>query len=99
MKNWDMVLFTLEGCKHCEMLKDSLETLEIPFKNMNVSTNKALGDQLEKTYKCYSYPVIILKQPTQIAWLPETELLPSPSIRTYFNMYALIDDIFDTFNK
>ena len=99
MKRWDMVIFTLEGCEYCKTLGEVLQTLNIPFNNIDVSYNSKAGDIIEDTYKCYSYPIVILKQPTQITWLPETELLPSPSIRTYFSIYGLIDEIFNTFNK
>jgi glutaredoxin len=99
MKGWDMVTFTLEGCEHCKILKEGLQTLGIPFNDVNVSLNSKAGDIIENTYKCYSYPIIILKQPAQMTWLPETELLPSPSIRVYFSIYGLIDEIFNKFNK
>ena len=99
MKKWDMVTFTLEDCGHCKTLKNWLRTLGIPFNNINVSINDKVGDIIESTYKCYSYPIIVLKSPMQITWLPETELLPSPSIRTYFSIYGLIDEIFNEFNK
>jgi len=99
MEKWEMVTFTVEGCGHCETLKSGLRTLGIPFNDINVSRNDKIGDMVEKTYKCYSYPIIILKSPTQIDWLPETELLPSPSIKTYFSIYELIDEIFNTYNK
>jgi len=94
-----MVIFTLEGCEYCKTLGEGLQTLNIPFNTIDVSYNSKAGDIIENTYKCYSYPIVILKQPTQITWLPETELLPSPSIRTYFSIYGLIDEIFNTFNK
>jgi glutaredoxin len=99
MRKWDMVIFTLEGCEYCKTLGEGLQTLNIPFNTIDVSYNSKAGDIIENTYKCYSYPIVILKQPTQITWLPETELLPSPSIRTYFSIYGLIDEIFNTFNK
>jgi len=99
MRKWEMVTFTLEGCGHCQTLKEGLQTLGIPFNDINVSYNSKAGDIIESTYKCYSYPIVILKSPTQIIWLPETELLPSPSIRTYFSIYGLIDEIFNTFKQ
>jgi hypothetical protein len=43
--------------------------------------------------------MVLLKEPTQITWLPETELLTSTNIKVYNNIYGLIDEIFNTFNK
>lgn len=99
MKRWDMVIFTLEGCGHCQTLKEGLQTIGIPFNDINVSKDSKMGDMVEKTYKCYSYPIVILKSPIQITWLPETELLPSPSIRIYYSVYGVVNEIFNEFNK
>ena len=94
-----MVIFTLNGCGQCKQLKEGLDTLNIPYTNIDVSNNSNLGDKIEETFKCTSYPMVLLKEPTQITWLPETELLTSTTIRTYNNIYGLIDEIFNTFNK
>lgn len=94
-----MVTFTLNGCEHCKTLKEGLGTLGIPYKDVNISNNREMGDLVEKTYKCYSYPIVVLKQPTQMTWLPQTDSLPSPSIRTYFSIYGLIDEIYLTHLK
>jgi len=99
MRKWEMVMFTLSGCGHCKQLREGLDTLEIPYTDIDISTNNKLGDTLEETFKCTSYPMVLLKEPTQITWLPETELLTSTTIRTYNNIYELIDEIFNTFNK
>jgi glutaredoxin len=99
MRKWEMVMFTLGGCEHCKRLKEGLDTLNIPYTNIDISTNDKLGDTLEETFKCYSYPMVLLKEPTQITWLPETELLTSTTIRTYNNIYELIDEIFNIFNE
>lgn len=94
-----MVMFTLGGCEHCKRLREGLDTLNIPYTNIDVSINDKLGDTLEETFKCTSYPMVLLKEPIQITWLPETELLTSTTIRTYNNIYELIDEIFNIFNE
>jgi glutaredoxin len=99
MRKWEMVMFTLRGCEYCKQLREGLDTLEIPYTNIDISTNDKLGDTLEETFKCTSYPMVLLKEPTQITWLPETELLTSTNIKVYNNIYGLIDEIFNTFNK
>jgi len=99
MKRWEMVMFTLRGCEHCKQLREGFDTLEIPYTNIDVSSNPYLGDKIEQLYKCDSYPMVVLKEPYNYVWLPESFLLPSPNIKVYNNIYGLIDEIFNTFNK
>jgi glutaredoxin len=99
MGEWKMAIFTLGGCEYCKQLKEGLDTLEIPYINIDVSNNPNLGYKIEQLYKCYSYPMVVLKEPYNYVWLPESSLLPSPNIKVYNNLYELIDEIFNTFNK
>jgi glutaredoxin len=99
MRKWDMIIFTLEGCEYCKTLGEGLQILNIPFNNIDVSYNSNIGDKIEQLYKCDSYPMVVLKEPYNCVWLPESSLLSSPNIKIYNNIYGLIDEIFNTFNK
>jgi glutaredoxin len=99
MRKWDMVMFTLGGCGHCRQLREGLDTLNIPYTDIDVSNNPNLGDKIEQLYKCYSYPMVVLKEPYNYVWLPNVCSLPSPNVKVYSNTYQLIDEIFNIFNK
>jgi glutaredoxin len=99
MKKWDLVMFTLGGCEHCRQLMKGLDTLKIPYTNIDVSSNPYLGDKIEQLYKCDSYPMVVLKEPYNYVWLPESFLLPSPNIKVYHDINYLLENILHTFNK
>jgi glutaredoxin len=99
MGKWEMVTFTLNGCEHCEHLERGLKSLNIPYTDIDVSNNPFLGDKIEHLYKCKSYPMIVLKEPQNIVWLPESSLLPSPSIRIYGTINELLENILQTFKN
>jgi len=86
-------VYGLEDCGYCTELKQELGIMNIPFTYVNISANDELGDKIEDIYKCPVYPMVILKYPQQIAWLPGTSLLPSNSIRTFNTIKELIINI------
>ena len=51
-------LYTLPYCNYCNLLKDTLSKLNIPFKEIDVEENEYMGDWIERNYKTESYPVI-----------------------------------------
>jgi glutaredoxin len=93
MKRWKMETFTLDGCGYCDELKRGLLEMGIPFNNNNVTYNDFLGDRLEETYQCESYPMILLKEPFNKVWLPESSLLPSPNIEIFNSIPKLLQQI------
>jgi glutaredoxin len=93
MKRWKMETFTLDGCGYCEELKRGLLEMGIPYNDNNVTYNDFLGDRLEETYQCESYPMILLKEPFNKVWLPESSLLPSPNIEIFNSIPKLLQKI------
>jgi glutaredoxin len=41
-----ILVFTINGCLHCQELKNKLTDLLIPFKDIEVTLNKPLWDQV-----------------------------------------------------
>ncbi len=99
INDWKIEMFTLQGCEKCETLKRDLNTNNIPYSEHDVTTNPFLGDRLEEMYKCEGYPMVIFKGTSQIIWLPESFLLPSPNIRIYNSIPELIQNIKSTLKK
>jgi len=93
MKNWAMEIFTLSGCEYCEALERGLKLSGITYNNINVTNNDFLGDKLEEVYQCDSYPMVVLKEPINKVWLPESSLLPSPQIEIYNSIPQLLEKI------
>jgi glutaredoxin len=44
--NDEIVVFTLNGCSHCDELKESLSELSIPFHDIEISSNKIIWDKV-----------------------------------------------------
>lgn len=93
MRKWEMIVYGIEGCEYCSELKRGLEGMSIPFAYINISNNDELGDKIEEIYKCPVYPMVSLRYPQQITWLPGTSLLPSPSIRIFDTIKELLINI------
>jgi glutaredoxin len=99
MKDWELIILTLEWCGHCKQLKEKLNNLNIPYTDIDSLKTPELGDKLEQYYGCDKYPMIILTQPYNIIWLSETFMLPSESIRVFDSIYDVVEDIFKIFNQ
>jgi glutaredoxin len=93
MKNWKLETFTLDGCRYCEELERGLQVMGIPYSDNNITYNNMLGNILENTYQCDSYPMIVLREPINKIWLPNTSLLPSPHIEVYNSIPQLLKNI------
>lgn len=99
IEKWKMVIYGIEGCGYCDELKRGMESMNIPFNYINISADEELGDRIEEIYKCPVYPMVVLKHPQQIVWLPGTSLLPSPSIRTFDTIKELLINIKNTYDN
>lgn len=58
----EITIYTLPYCDYCSLLKDTLNKLKIPYKDINIDHNPAMGDWLEETLKTESYPIIYFKK-------------------------------------
>lgn len=99
MKKWDMIVYGLEDCGYCSELKQGLRIMNIPFTYISISANDELGDKIEEIYKCPVYPMVTLKYPQQITWLPGTSLLHSNSIRTFDTIKELLTNIKEIYDN
>jgi glutaredoxin len=93
MRNWELVVYTLRGCGHCEELKRGLTRESIGYNEICISDNDEIGDRIEKQFGCENYPMIELKQPSNIVWIPQGTFIHSPSTRTYITIEHLINQI------
>jgi glutaredoxin len=99
MKERELVIFTIYGCKYCNRLKEGLNEKGIRYRDIDVSRNDDIGDMIESTYKCTKYPMVALHSSDRsIIWLPDTELLSSINIRIYDNINQIITELKNEFN-
>ena len=58
----EITIYSLPYCDYCNLLKDTLDKLEIPYTDVNVDVNVLMGDWLEENLKTESYPIIYFKK-------------------------------------
>jgi len=81
----EITIYTLPYCEHCNLLKNILDKLEIPYKNINIDHNPAMGDWLETNLKTDSYPIIYFKKHPEeyIYILSDTDLETLNNVRIF----------------
>lgn len=42
----EVIIFTLNGCSHCDELKENLTELSIPFHDIEITKNKKIWDKV-----------------------------------------------------
>ena len=57
-----LVLFTMDGCGHCNDLKIALNELQIPFNEIEVNQNKNVWDQVVEQTKENVVPTIYISK-------------------------------------
>lgn len=57
-----LLLFTLNGCGHCVILKTKLKETSIPFTEIEVTSNEKLWNQVVKQTKMDLLPTFFIKQ-------------------------------------
>tara|TARA_R110000822_G_scaffold185235_2_gene324439 strand:+ start:1140 stop:1469 length:330 start_codon:yes stop_codon:yes gene_type:complete len=80
-----IILYTLPYCSHCQEIKLLLNQHEIPFNEIDIDANPALGDIIEEEQKTESYPIIYFqKKPGEFIYLlSETDLVKLNNIRIF----------------
>lgn len=58
----EITIYSLPYCQYCNLLKDTLDKLEIPYTDVDVDVNPLMGDWLEDNLKTESYPIIYFKK-------------------------------------
>jgi glutaredoxin len=94
MRNWELIVYTLRGCGHCDELKRGLTRELIGYNEICISDNDEIGDRIEKQFGCENYPMVELKHPFNIVWISQISLIHSPiQIRIYSTIEHLINQI------
>jgi len=81
----EITIYTLPYCDYCLLLKGTLDKLEIPYRNIDIDHNPAMGDWLEDNLKTESYPIIhFKKKPGEYIYiLSETNLEKLNGVRIF----------------
>lgn len=71
-----IIVFTLNGCEHCQSLKEELNNLSIPFTEIEVNANPSIWNQVVKqTNNEYLPTVFIQKEGSNVGpvYIPEKD--------------------------
>ncbi len=58
----EIIVFTLNGCSHCVILKDSLTEKKIPFAEIEITSNKKIWDQVVEQTGHNVLPTVFIKK-------------------------------------
>lgn len=56
-----IILFTMDGCNHCESLKNRLDDHSIPYMNIEINQNPHIWEQVEKQTNSDYIPTVFIK--------------------------------------
>ena len=89
----EITVYSLPYCDYCNLLKGTLDRLEIPYTDMNIDLNPLMGDHLERNLKTESYPIIYFrKSPGEYIYiLSETNLESLNSVRIFNTIEEAIE--------
>jgi len=89
----EITVYSLPYCDYCNLLKGTLDKLEIPYTDIDVDINVLMGDWLENHLKTESYPIIYLrKSPGEYIYiLSETNLEKLNSVRIFNTIEEAIE--------
>ena len=81
----EITVYSLPYCQYCNLLKGTLDKLEIPYTDVDVDLNPIMGDWLEDNLKTESFPIIYFKkrEGEYIYILSETNLETLNGIRIF----------------
>ena len=94
-----IVIYTLPTCQHCQLLKDTLNHLQIPYQHIDASAHPAIANNIESKLETTSYPII--EFPSDSFFNPSIFLSPSgknnlatsPHHRTFDNINEAVEII------
>ena len=89
----EITVYSLPYCDYCNLLKGTLDKLEIPYTDIDVDTNVLMGDWLEENLKTESYPIIFLRKlPGEYIYiLSETNLESLNGVRIFNTIEEAIE--------
>ena len=81
----EITVYSLPYCDYCNLLKGTLDKLEIPYTDVDVDLNPIMGDWLEGNLKTESFPIIYFKkrEGEYIYILSETNLESLNGVRIF----------------
>ncbi len=94
-----IVIYTLPTCQHCQLLKDTLNQLQIPYQYIDVNAHPAIGNNIESKLETRSYPIIefpsdnIFNKSIYLSPSGENNLATSPHHRTFDNINEAVEII------
>jgi glutaredoxin len=56
-----ILIFSLNGCGHCKILKEKLNESSIPFTDLEINSNRKIWDQVVKQTGLNILPTVVLK--------------------------------------
>lgn len=84
-------LLTLEWCDTCQWLKSELNAAGISYVDIDAEKHSDFSDEIEDKFKTYTYPIVFLDLGDKvITILPETDLAPTDTIRTFDTVPQLV---------
>jgi len=89
----EITVYSLPYCDYCNLLKSTLDKLEIPYTDVDVDLNPIMGDWLEDNLKTESFPIIYFKKRDgeYIYILSETNLESLNSVRIFNTIEEAIE--------
>ena len=89
----EITIYSLPYCDYCNLLKGTLDKLEIPYTDVDVDMNVLMGDWLEENLKTESYPIIFFRKlPGEYIYiLSETNLETLNSVRIFNTIEEAIE--------
>jgi thioredoxin-related protein len=96
-----ILLYTLENCIYCNVLKGKLKEENINYKEIIIDNgteyNNKLGDIIEQFYQTESYPIIEIKtrdlSKILLSFISKTNLAPRENIIIFETIDELIKQI------
>ena len=94
-----IVIYTLPTCQHCQLLKNTLNQLQIPYQYIDVSEHPAIANNIESKLETHSYPIIefpsdtIFNQSVFLSPSGEDNLATSSHHRTFDNINEAVEII------
>ena len=88
-----ITVYSLPYCQYCNLLKGTLDKLEIPYTDVDVDLNPIMGDWLEDNLKTESFPIIYFKKRDgeYIYILSETNLESLNGVRIFNTIEEAIE--------
>jgi glutaredoxin len=89
----EITVYSLPYCDYCNLLKGTLDKLEIPYTDVDVDLNPIMGDWLEDNLKTESFPIIYFKKRDgeYIYILSETNLESLNGVRIFNTIEEAIE--------